>query len=130
MEVQGTMTGRARDCVVAAHTCVRDAIIDINLNPGNQVLEKTLLTIADRLKGILDDDWAANKRAREEAVGKEEDIHTKTAAEVFETPPPTVSPEQRRDAKAVNFSILYGQSASGLSNQPGQLATPRSEDAR
>lgn len=66
------MTGRARDCVVAAHTCLRDAIIDVNQNAGNRVLERTLLNIADWLKGILDDDFADRKRASEEARGREE----------------------------------------------------------
>jgi len=46
--------------------------VDINLNPGNQVLERTLLNIGNRLKGILDDDFAEMKRANEEARGKEE----------------------------------------------------------
>ncbi len=43
-----------------------------------------------------------------------EDIHTRTAAEVFGVPPLMITPEQRRDAKAVNFGIVYGQTAFGL----------------
>ncbi len=43
-----------------------------------------------------------------------EDIHTRTAAEVFRTPPMMVTPEMRRRAKAVNFGIVYGQTPFGL----------------
>ncbi len=43
-----------------------------------------------------------------------EDIHTRTAAEVFGVPPLMVTPELRRNAKAVNFGIVYGQTPFGL----------------
>jgi DNA polymerase-1 len=43
-----------------------------------------------------------------------EDIHTRTAAEVFGVPPLMVTPEMRRNAKAVNFGIVYGQTPFGL----------------
>jgi DNA polymerase-1 len=43
-----------------------------------------------------------------------EDIHTRTAAEVFGVPPLMVTPEHRRNAKAVNFGIVYGQTPFGL----------------
>jgi DNA polymerase I len=48
-----------------------------------------------------------------------EDIHTRTAAEVFGTPPLMVTPEMRRNAKAVNFGIVYGQTPFGLAAQLG-----------
>ncbi|MEG3031003.1 MAG: DNA polymerase I [Victivallaceae bacterium] len=44
-----------------------------------------------------------------------EDIHIHTAAEVFEVSQQDVTSEQRRQAKAVNFGIVYGQQAFGLS---------------
>jgi len=43
-----------------------------------------------------------------------EDIHTRTAAEVFGVPPLMVTADHRRNAKAVNFGIVYGQTPFGL----------------
>lgn len=44
-----------------------------------------------------------------------EDIHAVVASQVYGVPLPEVTPEQRRVAKAVNFGVIYGQSAYGLS---------------
>jgi len=52
-----------------------------------------------------------------EAFEKGEDIHTYTASLVFEAPLNEVTPEMRYQAKAVNFGILYGQQAYGLSQE-------------
>ena len=46
-----------------------------------------------------------------------EDIHASTAAKVFNVPLDEVTREQRSNAKTVNFGIIYGVSAFGLSNQ-------------
>jgi len=59
-----------------------------------------------------------------EAFVNGEDIHTRTAAEVFGVPPLMVNSEQRRNAKAVNFGIVYGQTPFGLSQTIG---VPRAE---
>jgi DNA polymerase-1 len=52
-----------------------------------------------------------------EAFRQGEDIHTRTAAEVFGVAPLMVGPEERRRAKAVNFGIVYGLSPFGLAKQ-------------
>ena len=52
-----------------------------------------------------------------EAFAQGEDIHRATAAEVFGAPLEKVSAEQRRSAKAINFGLIYGMSAFGLSRQ-------------
>jgi DNA polymerase-1 len=48
-----------------------------------------------------------------------EDIHLRTAAEIFKLEPSVVTTDQRRAAKAINFGIVYGQTAFGLSAQLG-----------
>lgn len=52
-----------------------------------------------------------------EAFQNNEDIHRATAAKVFNVPPEEVTREQRSNAKTVNFGIIYGVSAFGLSQQ-------------
>ena len=47
------------------------------------------------------------------------DVHKATAAEVFGLTPDTVSSEQRRYAKTINFGLIYGMSAFGLAQQLG-----------
>jgi DNA polymerase I len=49
-----------------------------------------------------------------EAFRNGEDIHTRTAAEVFRVRPLMVTSDMRRNAKAVNFGIVYGQTPFGL----------------
>ena len=51
------------------------------------------------------------------AFKNNEDIHTSTASAVFNVPINQVTKEQRSNAKVVNFGIIYGVSAFGLSNQ-------------
>ncbi|MDY2956241.1 MAG: DNA polymerase I [Lachnospiraceae bacterium] len=51
-----------------------------------------------------------------EAYKSARDIHTMTASQVFHVPFDMVTPEMRRNAKAVNFGIIYGISSFGLSN--------------
>jgi DNA polymerase-1 len=58
------------------------------------------------------------------AFAEGKDIHRATAAEVFGLPLDSVTNEQRRSAKAINFGLIYGMSAFGLSRQ---LNIPRKE---
>jgi DNA polymerase I len=54
-----------------------------------------------------------------EAYRRGDDIHTLTASQVFGVPPLMVTADHRRQAKVVNFGIVYGLSAFGLSQQLG-----------
>jgi DNA polymerase-1 len=54
-----------------------------------------------------------------EAYRRGDDVHTLTASQVFGVPPLMVSPEHRRQAKVVNFGIVYGLSPFGLSQNLG-----------
>lgn len=59
-----------------------------------------------------------------ESFLNDEDIHRRTAAEIFNVAPALVSADQRRAAKAINFGIVYGMGASRLAND---LRIKRSE---
>ena len=54
-----------------------------------------------------------------EAFASDEDIHTRTASDVFGVFPQMVNPDMRRQAKVINFGILYGMSAFGLAKELG-----------
>ena len=54
-----------------------------------------------------------------DAFKRGQDVHTRTAMEVFGVQTEDVTSEQRRVAKAVNFGVIYGQSDWGLASQPG-----------
>ncbi|HHB93494.1 MAG TPA: DNA polymerase I [Thioploca sp.] len=58
------------------------------------------------------------------AFSSNEDIHRATASQVFDVPIDKVTTEQRRNAKAVNFGLIYGMQAFGLAKQ---LSIKRSE---
>jgi DNA polymerase-1 len=46
-----------------------------------------------------------------------EDIHARTASEVFRTSPDKITPQMRREAKVINFGIIYGMSPYGLAKE-------------
>jgi DNA polymerase-1 len=62
-----------------------------------------------------------------EAFRNKRDIHTTTAAKVFKVPIEQVTPDMRRKAKEVNFGILYGSTAFGLSQNLGIARTEAAE---
>jgi len=62
-----------------------------------------------------------------EAFSKNEDIHTITAASLFEVPVSEVTKDQRRLAKTVVYAVLYGQSAFGLAQITGMTNMQASE---
>ncbi len=68
-------------------------------------IELRIMAHLSQDKGLLD------------AFAHGEDIHRATAAEVFGVALDKVSGEQRRSAKAINFGLIYGMSAFGLSRQ-------------
>ena len=70
-------------------------------------IELRIMAHLSRDKGLL------------EAFSQNEDVHRKTAAEVFSTTIDEVSKDQRRAAKAINFGLIYGMSPFGLAKQLG-----------
>ncbi|MDR1776904.1 MAG: DNA polymerase I [Desulfovibrio sp.] len=54
-----------------------------------------------------------------DAFRRNEDIHARTAALIYDVPPERVSPDQRRDAKTVNFGLIYGMGAQKLAQDLG-----------
>jgi DNA polymerase-1 len=82
--------------------------------PGNVLLAADYSQIELRLLAHYSED-----KLLLEAFRRGDDIHTLTASQVFAVAPPMVTPEHRRAAKVVNFGIVYGLSAFGLSQQLG-----------
>lgn len=78
--------------------------------PGNLLLSADYSQIELRILAHFTEDPSLL-----EAFEKGIDIHTQTAAALFQTTPEKVTPVQRSAGKTVNFSVLYGQSAYGLS---------------
>lgn len=54
-----------------------------------------------------------------EAFARDEDIHAQVAGRIYGVPQEQVTPDMRRQAKAVNFGVIYGQSAFGLARELG-----------
>ena len=88
---------------------VRQAFI---ARPGYKIVAADYSQIELRIMAHLSGD-----KGLLNAFATGQDIHTATASEVFDTPIEDVSIEQRRNAKAINFGLIYGMSAFGLSKQ-------------
>ena len=63
--------------------------------------------------------YFSNDQKMLEAFKSNEDIHTRTASEVFEVVLAEVTPEMRREAKALNFGILFGMGPLGFARSAG-----------
>ena len=81
---------------------------------GNLLVSADYSQFELRLAAVL-----ANDKPLIETFEKDLDIHTKTASEVFGVPIDEVSKDQRRVAKIINFSVLYGVGAHNLSGTIG-----------
>jgi len=82
--------------------------------PGHVLLAADYSQIELRLLAHFSED-----RLLVEAFRRGDDIHTLTASQVFGVPPLMVTPDHRRQAKVVNFGIVYGLSPFGLSQNLG-----------
>jgi DNA polymerase I len=82
--------------------------------PGNVLVSADYSQFELRLAAVLADD-----KELIEDFNNDVDIHTKTAAEVYGIPMGEVTKNQRRDAKVINFGVLYGMSPHGLSAATG-----------
>ena len=78
--------------------------------PGHSLLSVDYSQIELRIVAHMSGDEAMLKAFREG-----QDIHAATAAAIYDIPLSEVSKEQRRHAKAINFGLIYGMSAFGLS---------------
>lgn len=87
--------------------------------PGNLLVSADYSQIELRVVAHYSGDPALR-----EAFEHDLDIHTRTAAVVWDVPMEAVTPEMRRKAKAVNFGLIYGQTDFGLARSVGM---PRKE---
>jgi DNA polymerase-1 len=133
-EAMDTGTGRVHTSFAMAHTSTgRLASSDPNLQnipikteegrrireafvaeEGNVLLSVDYSQVELRLAAAL-----AGVEALKQAFKDKKDIHAITASQVFGVPLDQVTPDIRRNAKAVNFGIIYGISGFGLGKQLG-----------
>jgi len=98
---------------------VRNAFV---ATPGYSLLSVDYSQVELRIAAHMADDAAMLAAFRDD-----QDIHTATAAAIYSVPLERVTKEQRRHAKAVNFGLIYGMSAFGLTRS-SELTLAESED--
>jgi DNA polymerase-1 len=100
-------------------TRIRDAF---TASPGRKLVIADYSQIELRILAHM-----TREPALVEAFTSGEDVHTRTAAEVFDVRLESVTPELRRRAKMVNFGILYGISGFGLAMRLGNVHPAEAE---
>ena len=90
---------------------IRQAFI---AEPGNTIISADYSQIELRIMAHLSEDTNLT-RAFKEGL----DVHASTASEIFSIPIDEVTSDHRRKAKAINFGLMYGMSAFGLTRQLG-----------
>jgi DNA polymerase I len=90
---------------------IREAFI---APPGHHIVSADYSQIELRIMAHLSQDPSLLA-----AFTSGEDVHRRTAAEVFGVAPENLTSEQRRYAKVINFGLIYGMSAFGLASQLG-----------
>ena len=98
--VRGPMGGRMRACFIAA--------------PGKKLVSADYSQVELRILAHL-----AHEPILIEAFQNGEDIHSRTAALLFDTSSESVTPEQRRQAKTINFGLIYGMGPQKLGQELG-----------
>ena len=96
--VRGPLGQRMRACFIA--------------RPGNVLVSADYSQVELRVLAHVSQDPTLLEAFRE---GR--DIHTSTAALIFDTPPDKVTPDQRRNAKTINFGLIYGMGAQKLAQE-------------
>ncbi len=91
-------------------------------DPGTQLISADYSQIELRVLAHLSQDPLLI-----EAFTRDEDIHSRTALEIFGVPPGLQNHEHRRMAKAINYGVIYGLSSFGLA---GRTGTSRTEAQR
>jgi len=90
---------------------IREAFI---AEPGCRLLSADYSQVELRILAHITEDQTLL-----ESFARDEDVHRRTAAEVFGVMPEMVTEEMRRQAKVINFGIAYGMSGYGLSEELG-----------
>ncbi|WP_418237177.1 DNA polymerase I [Desulfovibrio sp.] len=106
--VRGPLGKRMRSCFIAG--------------PGRLLVSADYSQVELRVLAHVSQDPALL-----EAFRNGEDIHARTAALVYDLPPDQVSPDQRRNAKTINFGLIYGMGAQKLA-QELKISTTQAKD--